>query len=338
MPKGKIGTSEDLAVFFHQCVGGEWNGAWKLGETVPHTSVNSSLMDYAVSAHGLRKGSSFPRRRHLALSEDFVPEQEGRQSVRGSRQEHEGCKRGITSGDQVQVTSHQSCHRLHKLLFRGACETLLTEKQRQQQMLESPFFRPRFWHLEVWPHCESGSLRNVCVRDREAVQMRHWEVIRPPHQVERHAHVRGLVEFQSKENKQVSWADSRILCERAAPAHLLHSTAAEGWSGHGRAHGAGPRQQARPAAACSHQLHGAAASTKSKSNQADWVKLSSSSTILGLRRHKQTTSLWDQPLTLGSINKMLWLELTKPQEEAWNKGEDWMCPFVWAGLQRNWRR
>lgn len=40
------------------------------------------------------------------------------------------------------------------------------------------------------------------------------------------AHVRGLVElaeFQSKENKQVSWAENRILWKRTAPARLAFS-------------------------------------------------------------------------------------------------------------------
>lgn len=132
----------------------------------------------------------------------------------------------------MQVTSHRSRRPLRKILFRGARQTLLTVKQRHQKGLRLFFF---FFFFPPLVLETFGSLASLWDREPQKC-VRTWRRSganaslrnnQAPCEDERYAaHVRGLVElaeFQSKENKQVSWAENRILWKRTAPARLAFS-------------------------------------------------------------------------------------------------------------------
>lgn len=109
------------------------------------------------------KGPIFLCRRHSVLSGEL------KGSWAGGGIKHEAGTRRLLKRNYTlwSSASHQS------LVIRFRSGAPVKRKTKAPKMLESHFFSPwpQFWRpSDLSPHSETGSLRNVCVRDGEAVQ------------------------------------------------------------------------------------------------------------------------------------------------------------------------
>lgn len=165
----KLGQLRTL--LFHQCVGEERNGTCKAGESVLHRSVNSSLMDYAASAR---------KAKWAQFSTQAKSERGG--SWAGTKAPDESLQqirliRGIPTCDQAYQSRCLWC----KVLFRSCCKMALKVKQSHPECLIDTPLPPKLGgHLDLASLWDWRPQICVCVRDWEAVQMRHWEISRLP--------------------------------------------------------------------------------------------------------------------------------------------------------------
>lgn len=160
----KLGQLRTL--FFHQCVGEEWNGTCKLGESVLHRSVNSSLMDYAASAHNA-KWAQFSTQTKSELRGSWAGQELKHKSRTGTKAQDESLlqirlMRGITTCDQA----YQSRCLWYKVMFRSCCKMALKVKQSHPECLivtpPPPFSYGVIWISSLTVRLETSKMC-VCV-------------------------------------------------------------------------------------------------------------------------------------------------------------------------------